>query len=68
MSATFLQLLKAQREILKTWEWYEEKEEGLGDRFKNEVAKKIELITAAPFIIHQRENIARRRLTTSLFS
>jgi plasmid stabilization system protein ParE len=48
MTNTFLQLPKAQKEILRAWEWYEDKETGLGDNFKQEVAKKINLILKSP--------------------
>ena len=48
MIGTFLQLPKAQREILKAWEWYEDQQEGLGDRFKEEVRNKISLILSNP--------------------
>ncbi len=43
-----LQLVKAQLEILDAWEWYEDKQSGLGDRFKNEVYKKIKAIQKNP--------------------
>jgi plasmid stabilization system protein ParE len=45
----FLQLHKAQIEILEAWEWYEDQQPGLGDRFKQEVAKKINAIVENPF-------------------
>ncbi len=48
MNNSFFQLPKAQKEILKAWEWYEEKQRGLGDRFKNEVAKKIRTVAQNP--------------------
>lgn len=48
MSYTFLQLPKAQKEILDAWEWYEGKQDGLGDRFKQDLAKKIKLIVSNP--------------------
>ena len=48
MSATFLQLQKAQNEIIDAWDWYEEQREGLGDRFTNELALKINLIANNP--------------------
>lgn len=49
MSNRLLQLPKAQKEILDAWEWYEDKQQGLGDRFKDEVYKKIKLIQSNPF-------------------
>ena len=48
MIETFLQLPKAQKEILDAWEWYEDEQPGLGDRFKDEVRKKIESILKNP--------------------
>ena len=49
MSDTFLQLPKAQKEILDAWEWYEDQQVGLGDNFKQELAKKIALIVNDPW-------------------
>lgn len=34
-------LLKARTELLEAWEWYEDRQEGLGDRFKDQVFQKI---------------------------
>jgi hypothetical protein len=48
MNCTFFQLAKAQKEILDAWEWYEDKQLGLGDRFKGEVAKKINTVVKNP--------------------
>lgn len=48
MIGTFLQLPKAQKEILEAWEWYEDQQPGLGDRFKEEVRSKIALILNSP--------------------
>ncbi len=48
MSIPFLQLPKAQNEILEAWEWYEEQQSGLGDRFKDEVGKKIRAVAENP--------------------
>lgn len=50
MSTTFLQLPKAQKEILDAWEWYEERRSGLGDQFKDEVAKKIRAVVENPLL------------------
>ena len=49
MSNTFSQLPKAQMEILSAWEWYEDKQPGLGNRFKDEVARKIKTVAQNPF-------------------
>jgi len=48
MTFTFLLSPKAHNEILEAWEWYEDKQTGLGDQFKQEVAKKLDVITANP--------------------
>jgi hypothetical protein len=48
MINTFLQLPKAQKEILAAWEWYEDQQQGLGDRFKEEVRNKIQSILNNP--------------------
>ena len=48
MSFSFLQLPKAQKEILKAWEWYEEAKEGLGDRFIEDLHRKIKLVQENP--------------------
>jgi hypothetical protein len=41
-------LFKARQEIFEGWKWYEEQEAGLGDRFDDEVFRKIGLIDANP--------------------
>ena len=48
MINSFSQLPRAQKEILDTWEWYENKQPGLGDHFKQEVRDKINLIVKNP--------------------
>lgn len=48
MSYSFLLLPKAQSEILEAWEWYEDKQPRLGDRFKNEVKRAIGFIQTEP--------------------
>jgi len=48
MIKTFLLLRKAQIEVLDAWEWYEDRQPGLGDRFKDDVAKKIDAIVDNP--------------------
>ena len=50
MNETFLLLPKAQLEILEAWEWYEDKEPGLGDRFKQEVYAKITQVVKYPLV------------------
>jgi len=44
----FQQLPRAQKEILDAWEWYEDQQPGLGDRFKKELHKKIQYILGNP--------------------
>jgi plasmid stabilization system protein ParE len=39
---------RVQKEIAKSWEWYEERQPGLGDRFVKVVLTKIKLIEQHP--------------------
>jgi plasmid stabilization system protein ParE len=39
---------RVQKEMAKSWEWYEERQPGLGDRFVKEVLSKIKLIEHYP--------------------
>jgi plasmid stabilization system protein ParE len=39
---------RVQKEIAKSWDWYEERQPGLGDRFVKEVLAKIKLIEQHP--------------------
>jgi plasmid stabilization system protein ParE len=39
---------RARKELLEAWIWYEEKQSGLGDRFENEVYKRINQIEQNP--------------------
>ena len=41
MSYTTILLARAKNELLEAWIWYEERQTGLGDKFKNEVYKRI---------------------------
>lgn len=41
MSYSIELLLRARQELLAAWEWYEDKQPGLGDRFKEQVFKSI---------------------------
>lgn len=41
-------LLKAHAELLEAWEWYEDRQSGLGDRFKQEIYKCISTIEQHP--------------------
>lgn len=40
---------RAQKEIAKTWEWYEDRQQGLGDRFINEIMRRVLLIEQNPY-------------------
>ena len=39
---------KAQREIAESWNWYEDRQLGLGDRFLNEITEHIRKIEQTP--------------------
>ncbi len=39
---------RAQKEIAQSWDWYEERQQNLGDRFVQEVTNKIRLIEQNP--------------------
>ena len=39
---------RAQKEIASAWDWYEERQQGLGDRFIQEVVRKAQLIEQNP--------------------
>jgi len=41
-------LFRALDELFDTWEWYEDKQVGLGDRFRNDVNKMIQEIENYP--------------------
>jgi plasmid stabilization system protein ParE len=41
--------IKAEKEILKSWKWYEEIQQALGDRFVKEVTHQIQKIAESPF-------------------
>ncbi|GAB3417258.1 type II toxin-antitoxin system RelE/ParE family toxin [Niabella aquatica] len=48
MTYTYEILLKARKELLEAWEWYEDRQDGLGDRFKSQVYQKIEQLVKTP--------------------
>jgi len=49
VSAYFVVLsTRAQKEITQAWEWYEERQIGLGDRFSVELIDKIKKISSGP--------------------
>lgn len=39
---------RAQKEIASAWEWYEERQQGLGDRFVQEVIRRSQLLEQYP--------------------
>ncbi len=45
-STAYISILstRAQKEIIQAWEWYEERQQTLGDRFIKEVINKLRLI------------------------
>ena len=45
---TYEILLRARNEILDAWEWYEDRQEGLGDRFIKQINLKIKKIVQTP--------------------
>lgn len=45
---TYEIVLKARKELLEAWEWYEDKQEGMGDRFRNLVNQKIKQVIQTP--------------------
>lgn len=47
---------RALSELIESWEWYEDKQDGLGDKFKLEIDKGLLRIAANPFT-----GIVRRR-------
>ncbi|HZY37012.1 MAG TPA: type II toxin-antitoxin system RelE/ParE family toxin [Mucilaginibacter sp.] len=65
MTYTVDLLFKARQEIFESWGWYEEHEVGLGDRFEDEVFKKIELIAANP--LHYPQKKGTREANTDIF-
>jgi plasmid stabilization system protein ParE len=41
-------LVRARKELLDAWDWYEDKQPGLGDRFINETEKAVQQIQQTP--------------------
>jgi hypothetical protein len=39
---------RTQKEIAQSWDWYEDRQQGLGDRFIKEILAKIKLIEQYP--------------------
>ena len=48
MSYTIVFLSRAQHELLEAWEWYEDKQAGLGDQFKNKVTERLHSLLQHP--------------------
>ena len=48
MSYTFEMSPKAEKELYEAWEWYEDEQPGLGERFENEFFRKVDLILNNP--------------------
>jgi plasmid stabilization system protein ParE len=48
MSYSAVFLPKAQQELLEAWEWYEDRQTGLGDRFKVQLFAKVNTILNNP--------------------
>lgn len=48
MSYTTILLKRAQKEFLESWIWYEDKQAGLGERFKTELYQRIHAIEQHP--------------------
>lgn len=48
MSYNIFFLPKARQELLKAWEWYEDRQSGLGDRFKEIVFDQLKIIGSNP--------------------
>jgi plasmid stabilization system protein ParE len=65
MTGSFLLSPKAEIEILKAWEWYEEKRTGLGDQFKDEVREQIKLVVKNP--LHYQLKGKYRQAKTAIF-
>ncbi len=50
---------RAYSELLEAWEWYEDKQEGLGDRFKDQIFISLNNIEKNPFKGTQRKQSFR---------
>ena len=55
-------LLKARTELVQAWEWYEDKQPGLGDRFKQQVYNCIRIIEQHPERYPERKKYYREAL------
>lgn len=55
-------LLKARIELLEAWEWYEDKQPGLGDKFKQHVYSCLRIIEQHPNRYPERKKYYREAL------
>ena len=62
MKFEFIFLEKAKSELLETWIWYEERQEGLGERFKEKVFECINNIEQNPYRYPERKKNYREGL------
>ena len=65
MTYTVDLLFKARQEIFEAWKWYEEQQPGLGDRFEDEIFRKIDLIAINP--LHYPLKKRMHEATTDIF-
>ena len=66
MVFSYVILKKARKELLDAWKWYEDRQEGLGDKFKNQVFQKITQILLNPERYPERKNNFRE-VTVAIF-
>ncbi len=69
-STAYISILstRAQKEIIQAWEWYEERQQTLGDRFIKEVINKLRLIEQILKNMQPAINLTKKhRLTFFLF-
>ena len=62
MNYSTIFLMRARKEILEAWGWYEDKQAGLGDRFREELLKRIYEIEQDPERYPQRKAPYRETL------
>lgn len=55
-------LKKSRSELIAAWEWYEDKQQGLGDKFKRQVDLCINQIERNPQRYPERKNITKKVL------
>ena len=62
MSYSCIFLLRARKEIIEAWEWYEDRQPGLGDRFREELTNRIAEIEQNPERYPQQKSPYRETL------